>query len=96
MNAPVMLLYHRLYVKQADAIAFDGRPAFDGYPVEFVEYVWQMFFRYTEPVVGYADNDGLVCRMGGYLNKRGVGRIFNGVVQKVADDIVKVCAVSLQ
>ena len=56
-----MHVYHCLDIKQPDAVPSYGRSLAVGNPVEFIEDMCQVFFFYSDAVVGNADDDRTVA-----------------------------------
>ena len=91
-----MHVYHCLDIKQPDAVPSYGRSLAVGNPVEFIEDMCQVFFFYSDAVVGNADDDRTVALFCRYLDVRTITGIFDGIVQNVAQDVVKMCSVGFQ
>ena len=57
-----MHVYHCLDIKQPDAVPSYGRSLAVGNPVEFIEDMCQVFFFYSDAVVGNADDEDVYKR----------------------------------
>ena len=65
-----MHVYHCLDIKQPDAVPSYGRSLAVGNPVEFIEDMCQVFFFYSDAVVGNVDDDRTVALFCRYLDVR--------------------------
>ena len=74
-------------IVESDTESFHVVDVASGDAVEFLENMFLVFLGYADAVVGDLDDGETVVGMGGNVNKRSIGGVFDGVVDKIVNHV---------